>query len=310
MNHIKTQERVDIVKAEPSSRRTLFKWHSWVGFHLAFIMSIVLATGTIATVSNEIDWLIHKELRVIPGEKKVSFQTMTDAIENYTGVSSIVNIGEMSGDYLPYRATTKDDQGNSSYIYVDQWTGKVTGSTGLLTVQRFFRDLHRYLFMPNFLGLPIVTSMAFILLISLYTGLKTSRNWKTLMTRIRFKKGNRVMIGDAHKSFGLWSVWFLVLMIATSIWYLAEFGAAVSGVRFEPNRPGITVEQLESYGNVISSPRTSDITSASLAAYPELDITSIQFPINANQAITVLGKTGNPLLRSRANRVFLSLIHI
>jgi len=154
-----------------SSRRKLFKLHSWVGFHLAFIMAIVLATGTIATVSNEIDWLIQSDMRVTPGDKRVSWQTMTDAVNEFAPNSTILTITDI-----------------------------VTGTTGLITVQRVFRDLHRYLFMPSVIGLPVVGSMAFILLISLYTGLKTARNWKTLMTRVRTNKGSRVLIGDAHKA--------------------------------------------------------------------------------------------------------------
>jgi uncharacterized iron-regulated membrane protein len=290
---------------QSTPRRKLFKLHSWVGFHLALIMSLILATGTIATIANEIDWIVHKELRVTPLETRVAWQKMTDAIKAYSPESTILTIEQLEGDYLANRARVKNTDGSQRYIYVDQWTGQVTGATGTLTVQRFFRDLHRYMFMPNVIGLPIVTSMAFILGISLYTGLKTSRNWKTLMTRIRITKGARVMVGDAHKAFGLWAVWFLVLMIITSVWYLAEFGAALGGKRFEPSRPNVSVEQLESYGATIKSPSTNDIISAAKEAYPELVVTTISFPARANQAITVLGDNGNPILRSRANRVFL-----
>ncbi|MBL4671696.1 MAG: PepSY domain-containing protein, partial [Arenicella sp.] len=291
---------------ESTQRRKLYKLHSWIGFHLALIMSVILATGTIATISNEIDWIVSKALRVTPTETRVSWQRMTDAIKVHSPESTILTIEQLEGDYLANRARVKNIDGSQRYIYVDQWTGQVTGTTGLLTVQRFFRDLHRYMFMPNVIGLPIVTSMAFILGISLYTGLKTSRNRKTLMMRIRITKGTRVMVGDAHKAFGLWAVWFLVLMIITSIWYLAEFGAAVGGKRFEPSRPKISTEQLESFGPIIESPSTQDIISAASQAYPELMVTTISFPTRADQAITVLGDNGNPILRSRANRVFLN----
>jgi len=245
-------------------------------------------------------------LRVSAKEARVSWQAMTDTVVSYAPDASISTIEQLEGDYLANRARVTRADGSSEYIYIDQWTGEVTGTTSLLTVQRFFRDLHRYMFMPNFIGLPLITSMAFILALSLYTGLKTSRNWRTLMTRIRFTKGSRVMIGDAHKAFGLWAVWFLVLMIATGLWYLAEFGAALGGKRFEPNRPNITTEQLASYGPVIASPSTKDIVSAAKKAYPELIVTTIRFPTRANDAITVLGSNGNPILRSRANRVFLN----
>lgn len=293
-------------KSTTGQRRRLFKLHSWVGFHLALLMVVVLFTGTIATVSNEIDWLLNKEMRVKPDGDRVSWQQMTDAIKVYAPNSDILSLKAPDGDYLAYRAIVKSRNSMSRYVYVNQWTGEVTGSTGLLTVQRFFRDLHRYLFMPNVLGLPIVSSMAFILAIALYTGLKTSRNWATLMTRIRVKKGLRIFVGDAHKAVGLWGIWFVILMSVTGVWYLAEFGSAVAGVRFEPERPRLEKQQLERLGNVIKSPQTSDIVFAAQKSFPNLEITSIRFPTRANQGITVLGTTGNPLLRSRANRVFLN----
>ena len=214
----------------------------------------------------------------------------------------------MSGDYLAYRATVSDELGNRYYLYVDQWTGKVTGTTGLLTVQRFFRDFHRYLFMPSIIGLPIVASMAFVLAISLYTGLKTSRNWRTLMTRVRLNKGTRVFIGDAHKAAGLWSIWFFVLVIFTSVWYLAELGGNINarfgGQSFEPSRPSLSQERVKSFGDVVNIRSTEDILQATKAVFPELDATEIFYPIKPNQGITVLGDRRNPILRSRANRIF------
>ena len=136
-------------------------------------MSLVLVTGTIATVSNEIDWLIQDDMRVIPGKEKVSWQIMASAINKYAPDVHIVTIEALHGDYLAHRATVITEHGERYFIHVNQWTGEVTGKTGLITVQRVLRDMHRYLFMPKLIGLPVVSSLAFVLLISLYTGLKT-----------------------------------------------------------------------------------------------------------------------------------------
>lgn len=302
------------LESPKSNRRKLYKLHSWVGFHLAFIMSIVLATGTIATVSNEIDWLIQKELRVTPGTEKVSWQIMTDAVQAYAPDSSILSLSALNDDYLAYRASVKDQHGKRYFIHVNQWTGDITGTTGLITVQRVVRDLHRYLFMPNVIGLPIVGSMAIILLISLYSGFKTARNWKTLMTRVRVNKGARVMIGDAHKAVGLWSIWLILLTSITGTWYLAEFASEITAyvkenpeLAFEPSGPSLSAERLHDMGAVIKSRTTSDIISATEAALPEIkgNITTIFFPFKANNPISVLGTRNNPILRDRANRVFL-----
>lgn len=303
---------IDIKKSPKSQRRNLFNLHSWVGFNLTFIMTLVLATGTFSTVSNEIDWLIQSDMRVKPAVKTVSWQVMTDAIHNYAPESALISIEEMKADYIAYRATLIDNYGSQYFVHVNQWTGEVTGSTGRLTVQRVLRDLHRYLFMPSIIGLPIVASMAFILLISLYTGLKTARNWMSLMTRIRFNKGFRVLFGDAHKAIGLWASWFILLMSVTGIWYLAELGSEVGAritgdkaVAFELDRPSLSTEQLRSFGVGMDTAKTEQIIQAAQIAFPELKISAIFYPTKPKQAISVLGYRNNPILRSRANRVFL-----
>ena len=302
-------------KKKKSARKRRYELHTWVGFHLALIMAVVLATGTIATLSHEIDWLIQDDMRVAPDGEQVSWQEMTDSVQAFMPGDHLQSISAMEGDHFAYRAAVIDTYGQRTFVHVSQWTGEVTGTTHPLTVQRFFRDLHRYLFMPNVIGLPLVTSMAFILAISLYTGIRTSRNWRTLMTRIRFNKGARIAMGDAHKAAGLWSSWFFIVMIVTSIWYLLEFGAGVSaalgqGQGFEPSRPSLTAERIAEFGDVVPVRSTAEIVAATNAAYPELEITGIQFPFATNGTVTVLGDVGNPIIRDRANRVFLDPVSL
>ncbi|MEM1197470.1 MAG: PepSY-associated TM helix domain-containing protein [Pseudomonadota bacterium] len=288
-----------------SQRKKLYELHSWVGFHLALIMGVVLFTGTIATVSNEIDWLIQSDMRVTPGEQRVSWGAMESAIESYAPDRNIQSISDMGGDYLAFRARVSDELGNQSFVHVNQWTGEVTGETHPFTVQRFFRDLHRYLFMPGVIALPIVCSLAIVLLISLYTGLKTSRNWKTLMTRVRFNKGARILWGDAHKAAGLWSIWFFAVISITALWYLLEWGYGVAGTRMVPDRPEVVAERVAEFGPVIADRPLADIVASAKAAYPDQRITAIQYPSRASGAFTVLGTNANPVLRERANMVFI-----
>lgn len=293
------------VKKKKSARRKLYELHTWVGFHLAVVMFVVLFTGTIATVSNEIDWLFQHDMKVSPDGEQVSWGEMTAAVQAAHPKETITGIWRMEGDHFAYRANVVDAYGTRDFVHVNQWTGEVTGTTHPLTVQRVFRDLHRYLFMPNIIGLPIVCSMAFILCISLYTGLKTSRNWRTLMTRVRFDKGARTAVGDLHKASGLWGIWFFVVIIVTSFWYLAEWGAQRAGEQFVPDRPRITAEQVVAYGDTLPTHSVDDIVAAAQAAMPSLDISNISLPVTANRPILVNGHRGNPILRPRANQVFL-----
>jgi uncharacterized iron-regulated membrane protein len=293
-----------------SARKRLYALHAWVGFQLAAIMALVLATGTIATLSNEIDWLLQHDMRVTPDGERVSWGRIAEAVQAHRPEAHLITLQDMGGDHFAFRARVEDPYGRQTFVHVDQWTGEVTGETHPLTVQRFFRDLHRYLFMPNYLGLPIVSAMAFVLGISLYTGLKTARNWRTLMFRVRARKGPRVLVGDAHKAAGLWGSWFFVVMIVTGIWYLAEFGAAIGGARFEPPRPALGEARIEALGPVIRDADTDAYLEVVEAVFPELRPTAIHFPFSVGHAVTVLGHVSNPLLRQRANRVFLDPVSL
>lgn len=289
-------------KKKKSQRKKLYELHTWVGFHLAVIMTVVLFTGTFATISQELDWLANPAMRVVPDADKVSLEAMIDAVEADDPTATVVGISPGVGDHFAYKVRVFRAEGVVNTTLVNQWTGEVTGEASFFDIKYFFRQLHRYLFLPAWLGLTIVSSMAIILSISLYTGLKTSRNWRTLMTRIRFSKGARTAIGDAHKAAGLWSIWFFVLMISTGLWYYAEF----LGTDFEPSRANITEERLAEMGDVIVDPNVTDIVNAAQAAYPDLQITDVSFGGVSGLTTTMVdGTVGNPIVRTRANRVFL-----
>ncbi|MEM1196662.1 MAG: PepSY-associated TM helix domain-containing protein, partial [Pseudomonadota bacterium] len=281
--------------------------HARVGFHLAVTMSLVLFTGTFATISQELDWLANPAMRVTPDGEKVSMQAMVEAVRVSDPTSTILAIFEGEADYFAYDVRVIDEEEVVKSKLVDPWTGEVTGGASFFNIKYFFRQLHRYLFLPAPIGLTIVCSMAIILSISLYTGLKTSRNWRTLMTRIRLAKGVRTAVGDAHKAAGLWSVWFFLLMIATGLWYYAEF----LGTDFEPKQATFSEERPQEMGDLLVDRDVTEILAAAQSAYPDLEIQSITFGgVFGRTATLVDGTVGNPIVRDRANRVYLDPISL
>lgn len=297
-----------------TQRRKLFDIHSWLGFNLALFMALVVGTGTFAVIADEIDWLIHPEMRAQSEGEPLSWGALERAVRESAPDDILTMLSVHEGSYFNYRALMYTPEGRAYYRYVDPVTGEVTGTTSSLTVQRFLRDLHRYLFMPAAIGLPLVTTMAIVLVISLYTGLKTVRNWRTVALRLRLNRGARVAMGDFHKAAGLWSIWFFLLIVATSFWYFAELGYAAGGGRFEPSRPGVSAERLASLGTVQRDVDADALVAAATAALPGLRTEEIQFAGSPRQAATVLGRLDDPLVRKRANRVFIdpvdgSVIH-
>ncbi len=62
-------------------RRLWFDLHSWIGLKLSLFMTFVCLTGTLATVSQEIDWLVFPEARVTPTAQRASWGEMTAAVQ-------------------------------------------------------------------------------------------------------------------------------------------------------------------------------------------------------------------------------------
>ena len=294
-------------KKESTPRRRLYRIHTWLGFHLAWFMSLVLLTGTFAVIAHEIDWLIQPSMRVdVPNDReRVSWQRMEQAARDYRPGDTLVALFEMPGDYFAYRARKIDQYGRHYFLHIDQWSGEVTGTTSTLTVQRVLRDLHRYLFMPSVIGLPLVTSLAFVLAFSLYTGLKTTRKWRQAATRIRFNKKARVAVGDYHRAAGLWSAWFFVVIIVTGVWYLVEYGVLVSGNSLAPGRPGIDNTSPAMHGKVLEDADLGRWMDAAEQAYPGLTPNTVYFPQRPDSAVTIHGRANDVLVRDRANSVYL-----
>ena len=278
------------------------------------MMFIVLATGTIATVSHEIDYLIFEPLRASPPPQVEHSLEVTgdDWSAIYASIKSAYPSGEvryltsLGNHYLTYRALVDHPDLTHHYVQIDPWTHNITGVVPQLTVQRFFRDFHRYLFMPAFPGIIIVCLLAFVLGFSLYSGIKTTRNKAVVLRRIRIDKGIRVLLSDIHKFIGLWSIWFSRVIAATGCWYLYEFGFQVAKTSLEPRAPKIDRPEMkdETPASQLSADRFTALASIAQTAHKDWEITSIVFPNKNKQPLQFRGVSGNPLLRDRAYRVF------
>lgn len=308
--------RADEIGARPvSSKRRAFDIHSWLGFQLCALFSLVLLTGTFATVSNEIDWLVSGNFRVVPKEARASWQEMQEAARKAFPDQGIWWIALGPGERYAATVVTVDANEFRRNVRIDPYVGQVTGVDPWLNVQRFIRDLHRYLFMPSAIGLPIVASFAFFLLYQLYSGLRTAGRLKTAAIRVRGNRGLRVLLGDLHKSAGIWTSWFLLIIALTGIWYLAELVMHATDVRSEVAGQAMPDGWTSTQGPVIFYRPMDDYIAAARAAFPELEAQTLRLPMAPDEPVVVEGLAGDPLVRERANEVWLnpvdaSVVHV
>ncbi|WP_332913791.1 PepSY domain-containing protein [Algoriphagus boritolerans] len=64
------------------SKKILFQVHSWIGIKLSILFFIVCFSGTLATLSNEMDWLYYPGLRASGEGERKSYNELARAVQN------------------------------------------------------------------------------------------------------------------------------------------------------------------------------------------------------------------------------------
>lgn len=276
--------------------------HQWVGLKLSLFMAFVCLTGTLAVLSHEIDWVLNPSLRVspvtvAPGEP--AWDRIALAASNYPHVKRVQYVSAPAASAFAARVMVEWDDGRLGYLHVHPSTGAVQGEGGWVDAARVLRNMHRHLNLPVKYGVPIVGSMAVLLLISLVTSLVIYKKWWRGFLRMPRIRDARTWWGDFHRLAGVWSLWFVALMALTGLWYLAEQLGARAPVP-EPAKVAAIAGEPPAIGA-----RFAASLAAVRAAAPELTIEMIRFPTDASGAFIFDGQKSAWLVRPRANGVWI-----
>ena len=288
------------------NRRLFFKIHSLIGVKLSILFFIVCFSGTMATISHELDWLFNPAIRATPQESLVSKQTLVDNIKAKYPNGKLLIIGATREPYICNIAYVYlGDQ--LYYVFANQYTGEVQGAS-TLTIQRYLRDLHYYLFIPFQIGHFTVLIFGFMLLISTVTALVFYRKWWKKL--FEFKTSNRpvVFFKSMHKLIGAWSVPFTILFSITGIWYFMErtnLGSIseIANTR-TPKIEAVDMDSL-SFSRIDYTLDYDRIVQVAQQAIPNLVVKDILPPGKTTVPIYVTGTSDVPLVRNRANRVYI-----
>ena len=280
--------------ARPPKRRS-FWWvvHHWVGLKLSIFMTFILATGTLAVFAHEIDWLVTPAMRVSPqATPPVSWGTLAHAASNAVPGGKLQTIYAPIDPWFAAEAWIDIGSGAPRRAYLDPWTGQVTGTHGWANVHRFLRQTHRHLMLPTKIGIPIVCTLAFILAISLVTGIVTYKKWWRGFFRWPRGGDARRLAGDLHRLGGLWSLWFVTLIALTGIWYMVETLGGNAKVPSLPHVEGTAVPTGAALDTLVAKAQ---------ATKPTLVIREIRF--TDDNGVVLLGQDRAWLVRDRANAI-------
>lgn len=288
----------------PKNRSRWWRLHAWIGLKLSVFLTVIFLSGTLAVVANELDWLVDPAMRASPSAGKGASWGKVAANALHAVPGGHIDLIEHGSDsWFATVVVMQTPDGHRRRVLVDPATGEVNRVASFGSVQRFLRDFHRRFMLPVAIGLPLVTGFAFVMLMSLVTGLVSYKKfWRGFFRRPR-GGGMRKMTGDLHRLAGLWSLWFITLIIATSLWYLIELfgGAARPLLPLEPS-----AERAAPHG--LAQPVGQDLDRlARLAqsAYPALDISRVQYPFPGVSAVGFQGSGKSMLTTEKANAVWL-----
>lgn len=278
--------------------------HQWAGLKLAILLSFTLLTGTLAVLSQEIDWLLRPAMRVDPAtvEAGIDWAAMAKSVALHYPAERLASLQAPTDPWFAATATiVSTDTGGETrrrFVYLHPATGVVQGDGSWITAQRILRQLHRHLMLPVKIGVPIVSSLALLLLVSLVTALVVYKRWWSGFFKPVRSTNARMLWGDLHRLAGVWSLWFVVLMILTGLWYLVE-----SLVAPAPAHPAADIAPLTATPAEIAAHLPASLAAARVA-YPRLRIEYIRLPTDDSGAFVFQGQDRALLVRPRANSVW------
>lgn len=169
-----------------------------------------------------------------------------------------------------------------------------------MNAQTILRRLHRHLFLPTAIGVPIVSSLSILLAISLITSFVVYKKWwRGFFKPIRWRDA-RTAWGDVHRLAGLWSMWFVALMMLTGAWYLVES----TGGR-APNHPRVAVAPVD-----LDAEQTASALLKALGTvvrdHPGLRIERILYPTEKSGTFQFHTKGKAILVRPRSDAIWIS----
>ncbi|MEM9183560.1 MAG: PepSY-associated TM helix domain-containing protein, partial [Pseudomonadota bacterium] len=285
-------------------RRLMFKLHSWLGLKLCVLMAFVSLTGALATLAQEIDWLLNPEMRVTAPDsvERLSWGEQLDAALTAGVAGEVATVIQRHDPWFATEIQVITPWAERVRLWVDPYTGNYIGATSWFNVQRFLRQTHRHLMMPVQIGVPIVSSLGVVLLLAIATGLvvykKFWRGWGKLP---RWNLSSRVWLGDLHRLLGLWTLWFILIIALTSVWYLVESLGARA-----PALPRPTIPSTAELGRA-SGAQLDQAIAAARAARPSLNPRVVRFPTERFPAFVIQGQDQTLLVRDRANAVWTDL---
>lgn len=301
---------------KPKSRTKLwFLVHSWLAMPIWLFVFFVCLTGSIATVSQEIVWLIDPAVRANqPSDKTriLNYDEIIDVVHQASPQVYIERITRPVKSQFALSAVVSYPDSTTATVYINPYTGAIQGTASGFDFRQFIRAVHGWLLLPfdngytfYSFGWYIVSFLGIPMLLSLITGLVVyKRFWRGFFSpRLRFNRGSRVFWGDFHRLAGIWSIPFILIISVTGIWFLIQAALFDNSISISSDGPPIYVAREDVPSSIGDEPAMispSDAVAVVTQAYPNVTAERVSVPGNTYNHYVVDGRSQRyPLIIER-----------
>lgn len=225
-------------------RKLALVLHRYAGIIAGVLLVIISLTGSLLVFSGEIEHFFHPQLlTVAPQEQVISAQQIVDAAKKaYPDFKTHRIIIPEHSNWV-YEVMMQSPNAESINVYLNQYTGEVTGSRPWKqSLGGFLIDLHVHLLSGD-IGAQVVGVCGVILLLMGVTGLILWNGWHNLKQGLKFRWNapGKLVNYDLHKLGGILSVTVLSLLAftGTAMVFWTPVEAAVYSLTQTPLPPPV-----------------------------------------------------------------------
>ncbi|MCA0273865.1 MAG: PepSY domain-containing protein [Proteobacteria bacterium] len=274
--------------------------HSFLGLFFSVAIIFLAITGSLSVFADEIDWLTTPAMRVEPGKAGKgplgrSFDAATAAMPE---ARPDVLIRFPGAGYADRLRLVKPDR-SAVFVWVDPYSGSVTGTGAAVTVRQVLRELHRSLSTERTTVMIAVSALSLPLGATVIAGVLLYRRfWTGYFRKPRFSGSRRAMLSDLHRLTAVWSLPFLIITIATSAVFLSEM------VGLGP--PMMMAPKVEAAGSTplpdgFDGKSLDRIVEQTRSALPGIVVSEVTFPNGPGKPVAVRGADDTVLVRPTAS---------